>query len=149
MISSLLISVNTQNNASIFNENWFNTVLGFFLSVLVYIITSYRNEKKSKKNEIKNLLIQISYNHHDFFTLIYIGAYNKEKIDYLNIRKNIKNMSFLYLLPTNLKMKFLDLYKIHNGSPEYYEENKDNIHGLLCDIVNILNKYGDETFGYK
>ncbi|MBS4534211.1 hypothetical protein GOQ29_01115 [Clostridium sp. D2Q-14] len=138
-----------QRDSTIFNQNWFNTILGFVLSTFVFIITSYIEEKKAKKNQVRNLLIQIIYNHQELFSIIYKGAYSEQKIDYLNLRKNMKQVNFFYLLPSDLKLKFIELYKIHNKSPDYYKDNQWKIHGMLCEIVKMLNEYGDDAFGYK
>lgn len=137
------------NKDAWYNQNVVNTILGFVLSTLVFLISTYLGNKKAQKEEKVRVLLHVADKYSYLFSLIYNGAYYEDKIKYKKIREELDKNNFIYLLPSELRNLFLELYDIYFTGPKHYEQNKILIHGILCDIVKKLNEYGVDVFGYK
>lgn len=141
------------NNTPWFNSNWFaaliGAIVGGFISISIFFATNYINKKNQEKTERKNLLILLTQSNPRLFSIIHIGSLNKNKIDYAELRKELKNTSIIWILPTEVKEPFLELYRIHAYDSQEYDINKQNIYNCLVKIENEFNKYGVDLFGDK
>ena len=90
----------------------------------------------------------ITQNNHSLFSVIYIGALNKDKIDYTKLRQELSKSHIIYILPKDVRKEFEKLYEIHfhNGS-DYYNNHKKEIHQCLINIIEQINKHGADIFG--
>lgn len=157
MISLFLILLETVPTAPTENINpstpWYDikiihTLIGALISIFVLVITQYITGRREKTKYKQTMLSWLTINNSSLFTLIFQYSLNESNIDYVKLREELNKVgSFIYILPNDLQIDFMDLYLIHQKDPNYYDTNKDRIFPLLVSIVAKLNKYGVEAFG--
>ncbi len=138
------------------NVPWYQTSLwsaiigaicGAAITGIVSLIVFYMTNKYNEKNRRRELLITTVQTNSKLFNLIYIGAIKSDGIDYGLLRTELMSTSILFLLPSDLKIYFEELYNIYCKDPNYIAKNKDKIHINLVKIKNKLEEYGVEVFG--
>lgn len=130
-----------------YDSNWFAAVISSLLTLTIFIFGQYIARKNQEKTDKKNMITLITQSNATLFTLIFRGSININSINYIKLREELDKTNIIYILPSNLKSIFIELYTIHYSGPEFYDKNKNKIHGHLKKVVEILNKYGVESFG--
>ncbi|GED55185.1 hypothetical protein EDM54_02150 [Brevibacillus borstelensis] len=136
------------------NEAWYESKLfvgavGWLVSLITFYLGYVINKSNQEKNDRRNIIILITQTNSSLFSLIYQYSLNPASIDYVKLRTELLKTNVIYVLPPKIKLLFQDLYTIHLSGPDYYTQNKHLIPGKLQGIVNELNEYGVDTFGYK
>lgn len=137
------------NSNAFYNSNWFSSLLGAVVGAAISLLTTYLNNKKQEKTEKKNLLVLIIHSNGKLFSLIHRGAINKNKIDYYEIRKELLNCDFVWILPNNLKNIFEELYEIYSCDGDEFDSKKFKTYECFVRINDELNRYGVDIFGDK
>ncbi|MGG4200759.1 hypothetical protein [Peribacillus frigoritolerans] len=126
------------------------TLIGALISLTTFFVTQVLTNKREEKKMLQTLLYSLVQGHGALFSIIYIGALDEDKLDYLSLRKELlKTGGFVNILPVDIKEDFNTLYLIHTSDNDYYLKNKNKIHPLLKSIINKIVKYGGKAFGYK
>lgn len=136
------------------NEAWYETkifigAVGWVLALVTFFLSQYLIRFNQRQNDKRNIIILITQSNAPLFSLIYQYSLNKNAIDYVKLRTELLKSNVIYVLPPKIKVLFNDLYTIYLSGPEYYDSNKHLIFLKLKGIVNELNEYGVDTFGYK
>lgn len=131
-------------NANLFS-NLVGVVLGFILSSIASLVSNYFNNRNQRKEEIKNLLLLLMQSNSELFSLIYQGAMDRNKLDYIKLREYLKKNNIIFVLPQDLKVEFKKLYEIYLASD--YESKKHLIYPQVVKINKVLDEYGVELFG--
>ena len=123
-------------------------LIGAFVSIGVFIGTQLWTSKREKKKQRETVLNVITQSHKDLFSVIYEGAQNENNLNYLKLREEYTKIGlFIYMLPSDLKIHFSDLYEIHIKDSMFYKANKHKIPDLCKEIVKKINEYGVDVFG--
>lgn len=123
-------------------------LIGAFVSIGVFIGTQLWTSKREKKKQRETVLNIVTQSHKDLFSVIYEGSQDEKKINYLKLREEYTKIGlFIYLLPSDLKIHFDELYEVHIKDPVFYKANKHKIPDLCKEIVKKINEYGVDVFG--
>jgi len=132
-----------------YDSNWFSMLIGSLITVLVFIISSYMENRRRIIEDRKNLLMLITQTYSELFSIIAYSTVSSN-IDYLHLREQLQGTeNILFILPQDIKQLFLELYKIHNSNSQYYTNNKSRIQGYLIRIEQKLKEYGVDIFEFK
>ncbi|MCM3527834.1 hypothetical protein M4D56_01830 [Cytobacillus oceanisediminis] len=133
---------------SFFDTKLFIALITSTVTIIIFILGQISIRSLQKKNDKRNTLILITQSNSALFSLIYRGSIDEKNLDYLKLREELIKSNVIFVLPNEVKHHFRELYKIHFSGGDYYDQNKDRIHKTLKNIVEVLNNYGVETFGY-
>lgn len=133
-----------------YNTNWFAAIIGGVISWVTLFISSILSKRNKRKEDRKSFLVLIMQQYSSLFSIIYEGVINQNNIKYKELRKELeKDINIIFLLPDDLKRPFNKLLEIHFTNPEFYENNQIHIHKYIKEIVQKLNEYGVDTFGFN
>lgn len=132
-----------------YDSNWFSMLIGALITITVFIISSYIENRRRKIEDRKNLLILVTQTYSELFSIIGYSAVSNT-VDFLHLRESLKGTeNILFILPLDIRQYFTELYKIHNADPMYYTNNKSKIQEYLILIENKLKEYGVDIFEFK
>ncbi|WP_040191366.1 hypothetical protein [Clostridium culturomicium] len=128
------------------NLDWINYLTGAALPIIGF----YINNKFRKKDEIRNIIVMLLQNNQKLIALIYKGAYDENKIDHKEMRKELKTYNITMIMPKELRDEFNKLYSIYYLEGIEFEKRMNEVHGVLCNLKKLLDKYGEDISGeYK
>ncbi|GEM_PF-5726569 len=130
-------------NQNFMSLDWIDYLTGSGLTILGFIISN----RIKKKDDKRNIIVMLLQNNQKLITLIYKGAYNKDKIDYLGLRRELEEYNITMIMPRNLRLEFNKLYKIYYMPAHEYDRHKDEIYEILCNLKNMLDRYGEDVIG--
>ena len=125
------------------NLDWINYLTGAGLTIIGFCI----NNRFRKRDEIRNIIVMLAQNNQKLISLIYKGAYNENKIDFTGIREELDKYNITMILPKDLREEFDNLYTIFNKDIDSYIKDKKKVYSILCNIKQLLDKYGVDVFG--
>lgn len=119
-----------------------DTFLGAGLTILGVVISNRVRRREEKRNSLSMLL----QNNKELFSVIFKGATGKGNIDYVALREELEKSNILIMLWGNLRTEFKKLYYIHSLEPNEYNNSKEEIYKILCNIEKILSRCGEDLF---
>jgi hypothetical protein len=138
------------NNTSWYNSSLFSAIIGGCVALIIFILGCIFNIKIQEKYNKKNFFILLIQQYNRLFSIIAQGVENSNNILYKELRQELDNNSaIIFLLPKELKPPFDKLIRIHYSGNEFYQRNKECIYYCLKEIVDILNNFGVDLFGFK
>lgn len=120
-----------------------STMLGAAISIITIVINQKMNKKEQKRAYFNNLITSNS----KLFALIMKGAANKNNILYSELREELNNSNILPMLYGDLQREFIKLYAINGLNGNAYDNKREEIYDILCNIEELLEKYGEDVFG--
>lgn len=123
------------------------TIFSTFSGAAIAILTLLVNKRIKRKEEKRKYFIELINSNRKLFSIILIGASNRNNINYVELRRELESSVILPMLWGELQQEFLKLYDINGLNGIAYDNRKEEIFLILCNIKDILNEYGVIIFG--
>lgn len=123
------------------------TIFSTFSGAAIAILTLLVNKRIKRKEEKRKYFIELINSNRKLFSIILIGASNRNNINYVELRRELESSVILPMLWGELQREFLKLYDINGLNGIAYDNRKEEIFLILCNIKDILNEYGVIIFG--
>ncbi|HEY4601279.1 MAG TPA: hypothetical protein VIG73_08425 [Cerasibacillus sp.] len=104
--------------------------------------------KREKSRHKRTVLIALTQNNKELFSIIIRGTIDSTTIEYDKLRKHLLEASWtFFIMPKDIKNDFNTLMKIFLCDPREFLNKKKDVPRLLNNITKKLKKYGVEVIG--
>jgi len=126
----------------------FYTLVGAIITIFTFTIGQIINMKREKSRHKRTVLIALTQNNKELFSIIIRGTIDSTTIEYDKLRKHLLEASWtFFIMPKDIKNDFNTLMKIFLCDPREFLNKKKDVPRLLNNITKKLKKYGVEVIG--
>lgn len=133
-----------------YDSSLISSIAGAAIGIIGTMLGSWSSYLLKQKEETRNIIKDFVICNPKIFNNVFRAA-AKESINELELREAVtEDPNIFFLLPENLRILFVDIYKLYQSNPDdYYSSTLPKIKIKLIEINSEIISFGYNAFDTK